>query len=339
MAFDPYQIITNRIIEQIESGSPKWRQPWKNGLNKNHASGNVYRPLNQMLLASAGFEDNRWLTPNQCRELGIGFKGAKQIQIPTYFETKKRSQDSRDGESAPLGDDTAAGGDTYWRLWLQPLFNAEQLQGMPPPEPEDAAPMEFTPIEIIDAMAGSICEKTGLKIQYGGQQAYYSPSQHTVKIPRKALFHSPLDYYMTLLHELAHSTMAKNMLARDVHYVGDGRAREELVAEFAATFLGGKLRASPSETSLENHAAYIKSWLEVLRNDKKAIFVAAKEAERVCEHLATYAPENTLASPPPAAKPASAPAPTPAPSTAPNRKPAARRQFKPDPAPRGAAPR
>jgi len=354
MAFDPYQVITDRIIAQIESGSPKWRMPWKNGLNMNHASGNVYRPLNQMLLASAGFEDNRWLTPNQCREMGVGFKGAKQIQIPTYFETKGKSKDSREGESAPLGDDTAAGGNTYWRLWLQPLFNAEQLQGMPPLEIEEQA-LPFSPIEIIDAMADAVCERTGLKIQHGGTQAYYSPSLHTIKLPRKELFLSTLDYYMTLLHELGHSTMDKSMLGRDVNYIGAGRAKEELIAEFSATYLGAKLRASPSETSLENHAAYIKSWLEYLRNDKKAVFNATKEAERICEHLATFAPDNVLGAPskasqsppralaetPPAASsvaasPVASPsaqlqhAPKPAPEAV---KPAARRKFKTQPAP------
>ncbi|MCE3608059.1 ssDNA-binding domain-containing protein [Massilia sp. P8910] len=305
MAFDPHQIITDRVIGQLESGTPTWRMPWLNGLNVNYASGTVYRPLTQLLLGSAGFEDNYWLTPNQCKQAGFGFKGAKQIQIPTWYETKGKGNDARDGESAIIGseDGPSGSGKTYWRMWLQPLFNAEQLQGMPPLE-ERAKTPPFSAIEVIDAMASKICEETGLKIQTGGQQAYYSPSLHTVKMPRKSLFITPLDYYMTLLHELVHSSMHPSMLGRDVHYVGEGRAKEELIAEFGSTFLAGSLHSSPSAMCLEQHAAYIQSWLSMLKADKTAIFTASKEASRICDYLARFAPNNELGAP---SKPAAAP--------------------------------
>lgn len=60
-------------------------------------------------------------------------------------------------------------------------------------------------------------------------------------------------------------------------------AREELVAELGAAFLCADLGVAL--TPREDHAAYLASWLDVLRADKRAIFQAASFAARAVDYL------------------------------------------------------
>ena len=58
---------------------------------------------------------------------------------------------------------------------------------------------------------------------------------------------------------------------------------EELVAELGAAFLSADLDLTPEPR--EDHAAYIGSWLEALKDDKRAIFSAAAHAQRAADFL------------------------------------------------------
>lgn len=62
-----------------------------------------------------------------------------------------------------------------------------------------------------------------------------------------------------------------------------GYAREELVAELGAAFLCADLGITLEDR--EDHAAYIGSWLKVLKDDKRAIFTAAAHAQRAADFL------------------------------------------------------
>ena len=59
---------------------------------------------------------------------------------------------------------------------------------------------------------------------------------------------------------------------------------EELVAELGSAILCADLDLTPEIR--EDHAAYIVSWLEVLKNDNRAIFSAAAHAQRAADYLA-----------------------------------------------------
>ena len=63
----------------------------------------------------------------------------------------------------------------------------------------------------------------------------------------------------------------------------EGYAKEELVAELGAAFLCADLSLMPEPG--EDHAAYIQSWLKVLKDDKRAIFAAAAHAQRAADYL------------------------------------------------------
>jgi antirestriction protein ArdC len=91
-------------------------------------------------------------------------------------------------------------------------------------------------------------------------------------------------YYATVLHELTHWTRHATRLDRDFgrQRFGDpGYAREELVAELGAAFLCTDLGITPEVR--EDHADYIGHWLEILAEDKHAIFQAAAHAQRAAD--------------------------------------------------------
>ena len=99
-------------------------------------------------------------------------------------------------------------------------------------------------------------------------------------------FRDAESYYATLAHETTHWTRHPSRLDRDFgrKRLGDeGYAMEELVAELGSAFLSADLELTPEVR--EDHAAYIASWIKVLKNDKRAIFTAASHAQRAADFL------------------------------------------------------
>jgi antirestriction protein ArdC len=105
-------------------------------------------------------------------------------------------------------------------------------------------------------------------------------------LPLFESFRDAESYYATLLHELTHWTRHEKRLNREFgrkRWGDSGYAAEELVAELGAAFLCADLGVTPEPR--EDHAAYLASWLEVLKSDKRAIFTAAAHAQRAADFL------------------------------------------------------
>lgn len=109
-------------------------------------------------------------------------------------------------------------------------------------------------------------------------------------LPEFKFFSSAKSYYATLLHELAHSTGHGTRLNRDLSgsFGSNKYAREELIAEIAATFVASELNIS-DELNLENHASYLASWIEILKNDNRAFFTAVTQARLASNYLLSQA--------------------------------------------------
>lgn len=60
-------------------------------------------------------------------------------------------------------------------------------------------------------------------------------------------------------------------------------AFEELVAELGSAFLLG--HCGLVETTIEGHAAYLDNWLQILKNDRSAIFTASRLAGEAFEFI------------------------------------------------------
>ena len=164
------------------------------------------------------------------------------------------------------------------------VFNVAQIDGWSPPDPP---PLGAT--MIVEA-ADALVSRSGADVRYGGDQAYYDPERDRICVPDRRAFRgtatsSPNEaFYATLLHELVHWSGATSRLSRPFGRFGsEAYAREELVAELGAAFLCGDLGVANDPRA--DHAAYLAQWLEILREDDRAIFKAARLAEAAADYL------------------------------------------------------
>jgi antirestriction protein ArdC len=171
------------------------------------------------------------------------------------------------------------------------VFNVEQCEDLPEHIAATAPPLPEC--ERIDE-AEDLIAATGADIRIGGDRAFYVPSADFIQVPPQPAFHEPINFYRTCLHELGHWTGHKTRLDRNLSSNRGSRlyAREELVAEMTAAFVCARLSISPTV----RHADYIGAWLEVLREDNRAIFSAASHASKAADFIMAFhdpAPEPT----------------------------------------------
>ncbi|MBY0506928.1 MAG: ssDNA-binding domain-containing protein [Bryobacteraceae bacterium] len=280
--------VTDQIVEMLEKGTAPWQKPWEPGslqlpfnptTEKNYRGGNA---LHLMAVGTRkGFDDPRWLTYKQAAANGLqvraGEKGT-QIEFWQFGEDAKNGQSSEE-KSKP----DAANGDYRGPLRkVFSVFNAKQIDGIAPYVPKERAAWE------VAETGESILQNSGAKIIHDqNDRAFYSRSADRIHLPPDAAFKSAADYYGTALHELAHWSGHPDRLNRQTlnesYRFGDPNyAKEELRAELASVFLAAE-RGIPHNP--EQHAAYVKSWIKALSEDKNEIFRAAKDAHRAADYL------------------------------------------------------
>lgn len=283
---DMAQEITNRIIAALEKGDLPWRQPWENamgGVRPIRNNGAPYTGVNVLILwdraAEKGFENPRWMTFRQALELGGHVrKGEKSVSIVFYGATVKEIEESDRG---PSGDETLE--KTIRFLKSYPVFNIEQIDDLPShfyAAMTPAADRTPPPSAREDFFA-----RIGANVRHGGDRAFYHRTGDFIQMPPFAAFDDPEKYYAVLGHETVHWTGAGHRLDRAKGKTfGDRQyAYEELVAETGSAILGAAIGLRPDH--IEDHAAYIGSWLKALKGDKRFIFRAAADAQRAVDFI------------------------------------------------------
>lgn len=284
---DVYTRVTNKILADLEQGVRPWAKPWSG----EHAAGRITRPLrgngqpyrgvNILLLwASAieqGFSCPVWMTYKQAQELGAnvrkGERGSLVVYANTFTKTEANEQTGEDEErQIPF-------------MKGYTVFNVEQIEGLPA---HYTATPELAPetIEQRDERLERFFRNTGATIRHGGNRAFFNITADFVQMPPFPAFVDAESYYATLGHEMTHWTRHPSRLDRDLgrkKWGDEGYAKEELVAELGAAFLCADLGITPEVR--DDHAAYIGSWLEALKDDKRFIFSAAAHAQRALDWL------------------------------------------------------
>lgn len=276
MKRDIYQEVTDQIIAELETGAAPWVRSWdaSAGMPHNFTSHRQYTGINVMLLWAAGiqsgYSSSAWLTYKQAKDKGGHVrKGEKGTQIVFWKFLEKPT-----GETDANGDQVT---DRIPMCRFYTVFNVEQCENLP--GVVDEAPAVPQGYEHIDEVIQAI----GADIQHGGNRACYIPSRDQIRMPRPQDFTAPANYYAVLMHELTHWTGAASRLDRNLSgRFGDAQyAAEELIAEIGAAFACARLGIKGEL----RHAAYIESWLKVLKNDKRAIFTAASQAQKAADYL------------------------------------------------------
>jgi antirestriction protein ArdC len=288
---DLYTRITSRIVADLEQGVRPWFKPW----NAEHAAGRITRPLRHngqpyrginvlMLWGEAmtqGFACPIWMTYKQASALGGQVRKGEHGSLVVYADRITRTETADNGEETEHSIPFLKG---------YTVFNCEQIDGLPGHFTAPAAPV-LDPVQRI-ARAETFFGNTGITIRYGGNQAYYAIARDYIQMPPFESFRDAESFYATLAHETCHATRHPTRLDREFgrkRWGDEGYAAEELVAELGSAFLSADLGLTPEPR--EDHAAYIESWLRVLKNDKRAIFTAAAHAERAAAFLHGLQPQ------------------------------------------------
>lgn len=273
-----YQVITDRIISMLESGTVPWRKPWAGaaGFPKNLISKKEYSGINFWMLHSADYGSPYWLTFKQAKELGgtvrKGEKGTPVIFTKT-LPAKVVDVPTENGGTEKMLDSKKLGGRM---LKYYTAFNVEQCDGLT--LPDEGPRHQHDPIASAEAIREGY---QGPTIAHGGGRACYSPALDLVKMPEPERFTHREEYYSVLFHELAHSTGHKSRLARiteTANFGSENYGKEELVAEMASAYICG--HAGIEQATLENSAAYLKGWINAIKGDTKLAISAASAATK-----------------------------------------------------------
>lgn len=291
---DVYQTVTDRIIAQLEKVGPHdWRMPWARTSNTlrlpTRSNGQAYSGINVFMLwaesIEKGYQRSQWMTFKQAQQLGGCVRKGEKSSPVVFWSTSvtKDTKDKPEDEQRRFGF-----------LKQYAVFNVEQIDGLDasyyplPAEPSDLVAADRR--KHADRWFASISD---LVYRDEGERAYYEPVRDFVCMPDLNRFDDVRDYYSTLCHEVTHWTGHKSRLDREdlkLYALNiQNRAREELTAELGAAMLMAQLGLSPAANPRLDHSQYLANWLQVLKEDKKAIFQAAKLAQKASDYLDSVA--------------------------------------------------
>lgn len=269
-----YEAVTAQVVAQIEAGTSAWRMPWgaitEAGQPVNALTGKPYRGGNHLvfgMVAAANGWSGRWATFKQWKTLDAS---VQRGQKATYGVKWSVVEDRRTGEQKLLPFTFA-------------VFAAEQVGGYEAP----ASVKRDTPERI--AAAEAFFTAIAADVRHGGNRAAYSPSADLIMLPDFDQFSEPAAYYATSAHEHAHWTGHESRLDRNLtgRFGSESYAAEELVAELSAAFTCSHLGISM--TPRPDHAAYLASWIRVLKADASALFSVASKAQAATDFLVEHA--------------------------------------------------
>lgn len=276
--------IAEMFIKSLEENQLQWKKNWKalNVLPQNAVTGAAYRGANRFFLSilceANGWQDPRFATFNQIKDKGWhlnrGSKGVKveywmpyDLNEEKFVSWKDVDIDSKDIRIVPK----------YFTV-----FNAKDIDGIPPlpvPEKKDIKP---------DEILKTICKNMNIEILNDGKdRAFYRPSEDKVHLPEPGYFESDYAYNSVAMHELAHATGAEHRLNRNILnlFGSPDYAFEELVAEISSAFMSQDLAACVEDYEMDNHKAYVQSWIAKIKEKPDILMQAIKEANKAADYL------------------------------------------------------
>lgn len=279
MSKSVYEMVTDRIIEQLENGVIPWQKPWT-GVNSgafNRISKKPYSLLNQMILKF----DGEYATFKQWADLGGHVRKGEKSEIVCFWKIQPIEEEQEDGtkvvKQIPL-------------LRYYNVFHISQVDGVEPLPQEELHDIE--PIEKAESVLHDYWTRENITVRHkAGNRAYYSPTLDMICLPLFEQFTSANEYYSTAYHESIHSTMkedrcnrAEDRKGKNVAFGSEDYSKEELVSEIgSATILN--IIGIETKNSFTNSAAYIQNWLSVLRNDVKFVVSASSKAEKAVKYI------------------------------------------------------
>lgn len=264
-----YEIVTEKVMEELEKGVVPWRKPWINGGAVNWKTQKAYRGINVFLL-----ESGEYATYKQIQEAGGKVRKGEKSHIVVFWKwLEKEDEESGKVERIP-----------YLRYYRVFEINS-QVDGLESKRKETS--FDHDPIGKAEEIYKDYINAPDYTF-YSGKAVYY-PTLDKINCPPLKDFPKVEEYYSTLFHEMVHSTGHKNRLARsgvttqDVAFGDDVYSKEELVAEMGAAMLCGV--AGIDNNTISNSASYIHSWLRSLKEDSRLVVQAAAQAQKAADYI------------------------------------------------------
>lgn len=290
-----YDIITEIVIEKIESGVVPWHKPWKNYkdgeliLHQNYVSKKPYSGINQFLLNCTPYDSPYWLSFKQIKDAGLKLrKGSKSFPVfyfrPFYVD--------ENGEIIDIKDISEVNKNDYelkFMMKFYKVFNSSCVEGLEDaffPDNVTNSDVESSSLDVCESLINNWIDKPVFTQKHS--RAYYSHDLDLINLPKKSAFHNIEEYYSTAFHEMTHATGHEKRLNRfneekPAEFGDEVYSKEELVAEMGASMLCG-ITGIHNKT-IDNSAAYIKGWLSKLKGDKKLVVFAASQAEKAVKFI------------------------------------------------------
>jgi len=286
-----YQMVADKIVEQLNKGIIPWHRPW-NGVTTaeggaiNYCSRRPYSLLNQMLLMKGG----EWLSFKQIQELGGRIKKGEKGSFVVFYKSlviKDGKRTESDSEAEDVNELKTIPLLRYYNVWH--ISQTEGIESKVPEKEEEPQPEYLDEQErIIEAYV----QRSGLKFHNDkpSNRAYYAPLTDEVVVPKLTQYKERAEYYSTTFHELTHSTGAQNRLNRkgitsaEAAFGSELYSREELVAEMGAAMLCN-VTGIDCAKAFKNSVAYIQSWATHIKNDPKMFVIAAGQAEKAAKYI------------------------------------------------------
>jgi len=291
--------LVERVHRMLDTGLiPPWQKPWTPEFGErsapfNPVTGRNYAGLNRIDLALAGplggYADPRWMGYRQAAQKGWRVRPGERaayIHLPVEIHKGEGRGEGGPGQEA-AGDPDKNAGRAILVFKRVPVFNAAQIEGIPPLEkvpPERIKPKSRE----LDAIA----RQMGVTIEeIPRDRAAYVPARDRIELPPRAAFADQYGFDATKAHELAHATGHASRLKRDLggSCGSRGYAAEEVTAEIGSflmcqelgiPYLGG----NPDLTEAQ-HAAYLASWAGVIKDDPKAVGQAIDHGVKAAGYL------------------------------------------------------
>jgi len=310
--------ITEQFLGLMESGIDSFRERWdkSGGSPMNPTTGAPYTRGNMFNLGMTqlinGWGESRWATYKQCtwfrhgtsdrlteseheknKFLGrddpakiktwsvrAGEKGT-MIQRALFSATKNMDRDSAEDD-----ENSKNGAGTFRGRVFPYVFNASQIDGIPPRREREIG---WSPHEV----AEGIMSNCGVPIVYGGTRACYVPDFDRIHLPERGRFTSDESFYGVCLHEVGHSTGHKSRMNRDLsgEFGSERYATEELYAELSSMMVNAEVGIL---NSASDNAQYVKSWMRAIRERPGVLFEAIDMAHQIADRVLEYDRDRLL---------------------------------------------
>lgn len=281
-----YEMITNKFIAMMEAGQIPWHKPWSgvagvDGGAYNRVTKKAYSFLNQCLLSKPG----EWASFKQWSNLGGKIKRGEKSEFVVFWKIMNGTREKVNNETGETETEKVS----IPILRYLPVFHISQVEGVEPLEKSKLK--ETKPIEEAEEIRRAYVEREHITIkEQKGDKAYYKPLLDYIVVPEIGQFSLAEEFYSTLFHEMVHSTgnwKRLNRFEKDAllaPFGSEDYSKEELVAEMGSAFLLNHVGIDTEKTT-RNNAAYIQSWLRVLKNDSRFVVSAASKAQKAAEYI------------------------------------------------------